>query len=132
AELEAGIALAATAPPQLLHGDTAELLPEAFARVPAGALPVVITTWALSSLPPQSRLRFLHRLRAAAAGRTMGWGAGEGAGVGPGLCVGGGGGGPGCGQSMIGLAVPGQPTLRAEAAGRCWSRGRFLSWLADS
>jgi len=24
------------------------------------------------------------------------------------------------------------PGLRAEAIGRCWSRGRLLSWLADS
>jgi hypothetical protein len=26
----------------------------------------------------------------------------------------------------------GQSALHAEAAGRCWSRGRLLAWLADS
>lgn len=130
AGLEAGIALAATAPPQLLRGDAAELLPGAFARVPAGALPVVITTWALSSLPPESRLGFLHRLGEAAAGRTVAWVSVEGVGVAPAI--------PtlgdrhASGHSIIGLAVTGQPALRAEAVGRCWSRGRFLSWLAGS
>src|SRR5262245_41787725 len=48
ARLEAEIALAATAPPLLLRGDPVEVMPGAFARVPAGALPVVTTTWALS------------------------------------------------------------------------------------
>ena len=135
AGLEAAIALAATAPPQLLHGDAAELLPGAFARVPAGALPVVITTWALSSLPPASRQGFLHRLGEAAAGRTVAWVSVEGVGVAPSV--------PtlgdrrASGHSIIGLAVPGpavpgQPALRAEAIGRCWSRGRFLAWLAGS
>jgi len=27
--------------------------------------------------------------------------------------------------------VFGHSVLRAEALGRCWSRGRMLSWLAD-
>jgi len=36
------------------------------------------------------------------------------------------------GHSIIGLAVFHQSALRAEAIGRCWSRGRFLAWLADS
>ena len=50
-------------------GDAVQVLPGAFARVPADALPVVTTTWALSHFPLQSRLRFLHRLDEAAAGR---------------------------------------------------------------
>ena len=41
ARLDAEMALAATAPPLLLRGDAAELLPDAIARVPAGVLPVV-------------------------------------------------------------------------------------------
>jgi len=135
AALEAGIALAATAPPQLLRGDAAELLPGAFARVPAGALPVVITTWALSSLAPAGRLRFLHRLGEAPAGRTVAWVSVEGVGVAPSVPTLGD--RPASGHSIIGLAVPGpavpgQPVLRAEAIGRCWSRGRFLAWLAGS
>src|SRR5919199_5126692 len=48
ARLEAEIALAATAPPLLLQGDPVDMLPDAFARVPADALPVLITSWALS------------------------------------------------------------------------------------
>src|SRR3954452_771138 len=62
ARLEAELALAATAPPLLLQGDAVEALPDAFDRVPGEALPVVTTTWALSSFPLESRLRFLHRL----------------------------------------------------------------------
>jgi len=48
ARLEAEMALAATAPPLLLRGDAVEVLPDALARVPADALPVVTTTCALS------------------------------------------------------------------------------------
>jgi len=66
ARLEAEMALAATAPPLLLRGDAVEVMPDAFARVPADALPVVTTTWALSHFPLESRLRFLHRLDEAA------------------------------------------------------------------
>jgi Uncharacterized protein conserved in bacteria (DUF2332) len=72
------MALAATAPPLLLQGDAVEVLPDAFARVPADALPVVTTTWALSHFPLESRLRFLHRLDEAAGGRTVAWVSAEG------------------------------------------------------
>jgi hypothetical protein len=128
--LEAEIALAATDPPQLLRGDAVELLPGALARVPAGALPVVITTWALSHFPAASRLRFLHRLEEAADGRTVAWVSAEGVGVAPAIPTLGD--RPASGHSIIGLAVLGRPPLRAEALGRCWSRGRFLAWLAGS
>src|SRR5680860_1485356 len=70
ARLEAEIALAATAPPLLLQGDAVEVVPDAFARVPADALPVVVTTWALSHFPLESRLRFLHRRGSTGAGRA--------------------------------------------------------------
>jgi hypothetical protein len=130
ARLEAEMALAAAAPPVLLRGDAIEVLPDAFARVPADALPVVTTTWALSRFPPESRLRFLHRLDQAAAGRAMAWVSAEGVGVAPAI--------PtlgdrrASGHSIIGLAVFDGPALRAAAVGRCWSRGRLLAWLADS
>jgi hypothetical protein len=129
ARLEAEIALAAAAPPVLLHGDAVELLSDAFARVPADALPVVITTWALSRFSLESRLRFLHRLDDAAAGRPVAWVSAEGVGVAPAI--------PtlgdrrASGHSIIGLALLGGRALRAEAIGRCWSRGRYLAWLAD-
>jgi hypothetical protein len=130
ARLEAEMALAATAPPLLLQGDAVEVLPDAFARVSADAVPVVTTTWALSRFPLQTRLRFLHRLDEAATRRPVAWVSAEGVGVAPAI--------PtlgdrrASGHSIIGLAVFDHPTMRAEAIGRCWSRGRFLAWLADS
>jgi hypothetical protein len=130
AMLEAELALAAADPPLLLRGDALEVLPGAFARVPAGALPVVTTTWALARFPLESRLRFLHRLDEAAAGRAVAWVSAEGVGVAPAI--------PtlgdrrASGHSIIGLAMLGWPALRAEAIGRCWSRGRLLAWLADA
>jgi hypothetical protein len=130
ARLEAEIALAAAAPPLLLRGDAVEVVPDALARVPAGALPVVTTTWALSRLSLDSRLRFLHRLDDAATDRAVAWVSVEGVGVAPAI--------PtlgdrrASGHSIIGLAVFAASALHAEAVGRCWSQGRFLAWLADS
>jgi hypothetical protein len=130
ARLDAQIAVAATAPALLLRGNAVELLPDAVARVPADALPVVTTTWALSRLAPEERQRFLHVLGEAAAGRPVAWVSAEGVGVAPAI--------PtlgdrrASGHSIIGLAVSGRSGLRAEAIGRCWSRGRLLAWLADS
>ncbi len=130
AALEAEIALAATDPPVLLPGDAVDVLPDAIARVPAHALPVVTTTWALSRFPLETRLRFLHRLDEAATDRPVAWVSAEGVGVAPAI--------PtlgdrrASGHSIIGLAVFDHSTLHAEAIGRCWSRGRLLAWLADS
>ena len=106
------------------------MLPAAFARVPADALPVVTTTWALSQFPLESRLRFLHRLDEAAAGRAVAWVSAEGVGVAPAIPTLGD--GRASGHSILGLAVFGQPARHAEAIGRCWSQGHFLAWLADS
>jgi hypothetical protein len=130
ARLEAEIALAASAPPLLLRGDALEELPGALARVPADALPVVITTWALSRFPLESRLRFLHRLGDAATHRAVAWVSVEGVGVAPAIPTFGD--RRASGHSIIGLAVFRQSALHAEAVGRCWSRGRLLAWLADS
>ena len=115
ARLDAEMALAATAPP-LLQGDAVEVVPDAFARVPADALPVVTTTWALSRFTLESRLRFLHRLDEAAAGRAVAWVSAEGGGVAPAI--------PtladrrASGHSIIGLALFGRSALPAEATGR--------------
>jgi hypothetical protein len=130
ARLDAELALAATTPRLLLQGDPVEVLPDAVADVPTDALPVVTTTWALSQLPLERRLRFLHRLDEAAAGRAVAWVSAEGVGVAPAI--------PtlgdrrASGHSIIGLAVFDRSALHAEAIGRCWSRGRLLAWLADS
>jgi len=129
ARLEAEMALAATDPPLLLQGDAVELVPDAFARVPADALPVVTTTWALSHFSLESRLRFLLRLDEAAAGRPVAWVSAEGVGVAPAI--------PtlgdrrASGHSIIGLAGFDGSALRAEAVGRCWSQGRWLAWLGE-
>ncbi|WP_197040890.1 DUF2332 family protein [Pseudonocardia halophobica] len=128
ARLDAEMALAATAPPVLLRGDVVEVLPDAFARVPADALPVVTTTWALSRLSLENRLRFLHRLDDAAPGRPVVWVSAEGVGVAPAI--------PtlgdrrASGHSIIGLAVFDGSTLHTEALGRAWSQGGMLAWLA--
>jgi hypothetical protein len=130
ARLEAEMALAATAPPLLLQGDAVEVMPDAFARVPADALPVVTTTWALSHFSLENRLRFLHRLDEAATRRAVAWVSAEGVGVAPAI--------PtlgdrrASGHSILGLAVFDGSALRTEAIGRCWSQGRLLAWLADS
>ncbi len=130
AMLDAELALAAAVPPLLLPGDAVEVLPAALARVPADALPVVTTTWTLSHFPPEHRLRFLHRLDEAATSRAVAWVSAEGVGVAPAI--------PtlgdrrASGHSIIGLALFGKSAVRAEAVGRCWSRGRLLAWLADS
>jgi hypothetical protein len=129
ARLEAEMALAATAPPLLLQGDAIEVVLDAFAHIPPEALPVVTTTWALSRFPLESRLRFLHRLDEAAAGRAVAWVSVEGVGVAPTI--------PtlgdrrASGHSIIGLAVFDRTAMRAEALGRCWSQGRLLAWLAE-
>jgi hypothetical protein len=128
--LEAEIALARTAPPLLLRGDPVEVVRDAVARVPGHALPVVVTTWALSRFPHERRLRFVHRLGEAAAGRPVAWVSAEGVGVAPTV--------PtlgdrrASGHSIVGLAMLDRPAARTEAVGRCWSRGRFLAWLAGS
>ena len=128
AGLEAALALTTADPPVLLPGTAVDLPPDAVARVPGDALPVVTTAWALSRLTLEDRLRFLHRLDGAAAGRAVAWVSVEGVGVAPAV--------PtlgdrrASGHSIIGLTVFDGSTLRAEAVGRCWSRGRLLAWLA--
>jgi hypothetical protein len=130
ARLEGELELAASAPPFLMQGDMVDLLPEALAQVPADALPVVTTTWALSDLPLETRLRFLQRLDGAATERPVAWVSVEGVGVAPAIPTFGD--RPASGHSIIGVAVFNHSTLNAEAAGRCWLRGQMLAWLTDS
>ena len=130
ATLDAELALATAAPPLLLRGDPVGVLLDALARVPAGALPVVTTTWALSHFSRDGRLGFLDRVKEAAGGRAVAWVSAEGVGVAPTVPTLGD--RPASGHSIIGLAVFGRSGLPAAAIGRCWSKGRLLSWLADS
>jgi hypothetical protein len=127
-QLAAELALAATTPPRLLAGDPVELLPDALAHVPDDALPVVTTTWALSNLSLEARLRFLQRLDEAATHRPVAWVSAEGVGVAPAIPTMGD--RRASGHSIIGLALFSHYTLRAEALGRTWSQGRMLTWLA--
>lgn len=103
---------------------------DAVGRVPADALPVVTTTWALSRVRPEARRRFLHALGEAAAGRAVAWVSVEGVGVAPSVPTLGD--RPASGHSIIGLVLFDRAEVRADALGRCWSRGRWLSWLAGS
>ncbi len=133
--LAAELALAAADPPELLRGDPIDLLPAAVARVPADALPVVLTTWALARYPVGERARFADRLGEAASERAVAWVSVEGVGVAPGVPTLGD--RPASGHSIIGLTLPGAVLSEAEpsravpvALGRCWLRGRMLEWLA--
>ncbi|MGY1696626.1 DUF2332 domain-containing protein [Geodermatophilus sp. SYSU D00814] len=128
AGLDAELALAAADPPVPVRGDVVEVLPDAVARVPAGALPVVVTAWSLVRLSPQRRERFLHRLDEVAAGRPVAWVSVEGVGVAPGVPTLGD--RPASGHSTVGVTLADRSARRAEAVGRCWSRGRVLAWLA--
>lgn len=130
ARFEAELALVAEVSPLLLRGDEVDLLPDALARVPADALPVVLTTWALSDLARERRLRFLHRLDEAATDRAVAWVSVEGVGVAPAMPTLGD--RPASGHSIVGVAIFDHSTLRTEAVGRCWSRGRWMAWLADA
>ncbi|MEJ2889595.1 DUF2332 domain-containing protein [Actinomycetospora aeridis] len=124
ARLDAEIALARATPRVLLRGDPLDLLPDALARVPDGALPVVTTTWALSAFSLEQRRVFLERLQQAR--RPVAWVSVEGVGVAPSIPTPGD--RPASGHSLLGLATNDGPA--PTVLGRCWSRGRLLSWLA--
>jgi len=130
ARLEAELTVVGSAPPVLLEGDPVDLLGAAIALVPAGVLPVVTTTWALSALSTERRQRVLDRLGEAAASRAVAWVSAEGVGVAPSVPTFGD--RPASGHSIIGLALLHRGSRQVEAVGRCWSRGRLLSWSAGS
>ena len=119
--------------PLLLRGDAAVVaVADAVARVPRGRparrhhdLGAVsgVRHGAPPALPTTA-------FAEAAAGRAVAWVSAEGVGVAPTVPTLGD--RPASGHSIIGLALFGRPAKPAEAIGRCWSRGRFLTWLADS
>ncbi|GAB4070057.1 hypothetical protein GCM10028777_34040 [Angustibacter speluncae] len=96
--------------------------------VPAGALPVVTSTWALSRLRPARREAFLAALRDAASSRPLAWVSVEGVGVAPSVPTLGD--RPASGHSIVAVALVDAGGPQVEVVGRCWSRGRVLSWLA--
>ena len=135
ARLDAGIrSPTATAPPLLLSGDAAELLPDAVARVPANALPVVTTTWALSQFSRETRQRFFRRIEEAAAGRAVAWVSSRRGRVAPTIPTLGD--RPASGHSIIGLAVfgllanPPKPSAAAGHGATSWSGWQTARCLA--
>ena len=127
ARLDAEIALAAAKPPTLVRGDLVDLIPDAVARVPDGALPVVTTTWAVSRLSPARRSRLLHQLESVAQTRPLAWVSVEGVGVAPGVPTLGD--RPASGHSIIGVTLWHGSSRDVQVVGRCWLRGRMLSGL---
>ncbi|GGF99924.1 hypothetical protein GCM10007304_12310 [Rhodococcoides trifolii] len=113
--------LLASTPHLLLRSSVSD----AIGRVPVDAIPIVTTTWALSRLSREHRLRFLEELRGAS--RPLAWVSAEGVGVAPDVPTLGD--RPASGHSIIGVAVVDDGMVHAEAVGRCWSKGAVLSWL---
>lgn len=101
---------------------------EAVAQVPTGALPVLTSTWALSRVRPPRRQAFLDELRALGATRPLAWVSVEGVGVAPSVPTLGD--RPASGHSIVAVTLLAPSGTRVEVVGRCWSRGRVLSWLA--
>jgi hypothetical protein len=126
--LGAEIELAAAEPPALVHGEVVDVLPEAIAAVPVDVMPVVITTWVLSRLSLEERLRFLQQLDQAATQRAVAWVSVEGVGVAPGVPTFGD--RPASGHSILGVSLFEHSSLHSTAVGRAWLRGEMLSWLA--
>jgi len=127
--LEKEIILAATARPLLMRADPIEALHDAIAHVPDMALPIVMTTWALSRLSGDRRSRFVDRLVGASGDRLVAWVSVEGVGGARSL--------PtlgdrrASGHSLVGVTIVERSARRAEVVGRCWSRGRMFEWLVS-
>lgn len=102
-------------------------LSAALDRVSDGVLPMVTTTWALSRYSLEDRLRFLNVLTDAGDHRPVGWASIEGVGVAPGISTLGD--RRASGHSIVGVALFDRRGVRAEAVGRCWSRGRVVDWV---
>ena len=66
---------------RLIPGDALASVGGAVAAIPAGVVPVVVTTWALAYLAPPDRLAFREALATASRDRPVAWVSGEGRGV---------------------------------------------------
>ncbi|MEO9328903.1 DUF2332 family protein [Gordonia aurantiaca] len=128
ARLAAEIELVATLPAQRVAADPVVGVSAAVAAVPDDVLPVVLTTWSLSRFGRPRRARFVDALVGASTSRTLAWVSVEGVGVAPTVPTLGD--RPASGHSIMAVALYGPARVDATAVGRCWSRGRFLSWFA--
>src|SRR5207247_2259362 len=68
-------------PPQFVHGDAVEAVTDVVLGLPAEAMAVVMTTWALAYLGKENRIAFRDTLAAASKERPIAWISGEGPGV---------------------------------------------------
>jgi hypothetical protein len=73
--------LARNAQPPIVEGDAVETIGPVVAAVPAGAVPVVVTTWAAAYFSVEARRAFCDALADASHARPLAWVSGEGAGV---------------------------------------------------
>jgi len=77
----AAIRLAQEDPPTVVAGDANDTLPGVLATLPAGAVPVVVTTWAFAYLQAEDRARFAATLLRESAHRPLAWLSAEGRGT---------------------------------------------------
>jgi len=77
----ASIGLAQEHPPPVVAGDANEVLPGVLGDLPDGAVPVVLTTWALAYLSVEERRRFCDVLATASLTQPIAWLSAEGPGV---------------------------------------------------
>jgi hypothetical protein len=68
-------------PLQLVRGDALESVTDVVRGLPAGAVPVVMTTWAAAYFSVRERVAFREALAAASLDRPLAWISGEGPGV---------------------------------------------------
>ncbi len=108
-------------------GDPVAALPSAVSALPAGVTPIVITTWAVSTLAAARRAALLAAVASLARERPIAWVSVEGVGVAPSIPTFGD--RPASGHSILGLAVSSGGQLHFDAVGRCWQRGAKLAWL---
>jgi hypothetical protein len=75
------LAVAKQRPPRFVRGDALERVTDVVLGLPAGIVPVVITTWAAAYFSVAERVAFREALAAASQDRPVAWISGEGAGV---------------------------------------------------
>lgn len=77
----AAVRLARKSLPELVTGDANDALPGVLAQLPAGAVAVVVTTWAFAYLSIEDRKRFVTFLDAESHRRPITWLSADGAGI---------------------------------------------------
>jgi hypothetical protein len=81
ARTAAAIRMGRLDPPRVLAGDAVTTLPTVLAQLPAGAVAVVVTTWAFAYFPVDAREEFVRILDDASHHRDIAWLSAEGQGT---------------------------------------------------